>query len=75
MNCVKGCDKSAQKLISTVLDNFPAFRDIADYEGRKVSILKRAQILVADIWALFKGQGIGEFHDIDSLTMFADYRY
>lgn len=74
VNCVKGCDKSAQKLISTVLDNFPAFRDIADYEGRKVSILKRAQILVADIWALFKGQGIGEFHDIDSLTMFADYR-
>lgn len=35
---------------------------------------KRAQILIADIWACFEGQGYGEFHDIDTITMFADYR-
>jgi hypothetical protein len=39
-----------------------------------VSFWKRAQILVADIWACFEGKGLGTFHDIDSLTMFADYR-
>lgn len=39
-----------------------------------VSIHKRAQILIGDIWACHEGQGLGEFDDIDSLTMFADYR-
>lgn len=39
-----------------------------------VSLYKRAQILVADIWACFEGQGHGRFADIDTLTMFADYR-
>ena len=32
------------------------------------------QILVSDLWALFEGQGRGRFDDIDTLTMFADYR-
>jgi len=39
-----------------------------------VSFLKRAQIFAADLWRRFDGQGYGEFHDIDTLTMFADYR-
>lgn len=29
---------------------------------------------MGDIWACFKGEGIGKFLDIDYLTMFADYR-
>jgi hypothetical protein len=29
---------------------------------------------VADLWACFDGQGIGQFDDIDSITIFADYR-
>jgi len=36
--------------------------------------MKRAQILVADLWACFEGAGPGEFRDIDKITMFADYR-
>jgi hypothetical protein len=39
-----------------------------------VRFLKRAQILVADLWAAFDGASYGEFHDIDKITMFADYR-
>lgn len=35
---------------------------------------KRVQILVADLWACFEGQGHGKFDDIDHITMFADYR-
>lgn len=35
---------------------------------------KRAQIFVADVYGAFGGQGYGLFHDIDQLTMFADYR-
>jgi len=30
--------------------------------------------LVADVHSAFNGKGIGEFEDIKSLTMFADYR-
>lgn len=40
----------------------------------QVTFYKRAQILVADIWGCFEGQGIGFFADIDCITMFADYR-
>lgn len=43
---------------------------------RVVFLLKRAQILVADIWACFGGRSYGAFNEqaIDRLTMFADYR-
>ena len=40
----------------------------------EVTIYKRAQILVADIWACCGAKGYGEFKDIDVITMFADYR-
>lgn len=33
--------------------------------------MKRPQILVADIWAAFNEESYGEFHDIDTITMFA----
>jgi hypothetical protein len=42
--------------------------------GPAVYLLKRAQILVADLWGCFQGEGHGHFEDIDTLTMFADYR-
>ena len=40
-----------------------------------MKLYKRAQILIADLWACFEGQGPGMFNDIDSITMFADYRF
>lgn len=39
-----------------------------------IRLMKRAQILVADLWACFDGVSYGEFRDIDKITMFADYR-
>jgi hypothetical protein len=36
--------------------------------------MKRAQILIADVWACFNGEAYGAFADIDTITMFADYR-
>lgn len=38
-------------------------------------IYKRAQILIADIWSSFAGTSLGTFYDIDTITMFADYRW
>ncbi|XP_048510165.1 queuosine salvage protein isoform X2 [Athalia rosae] len=74
VNCIKACDNSAEKLLKLVVTKFECFRDVADYRGHKVSIYKRAQILVGDIWACYRGNGLGLFHDIEIITMFADYR-
>lgn len=43
------------------------------YKGRQVFLYKRAQIFVADLWGAFRGQVYGEFKDISSLTIMADY--
>ncbi|XP_017661804.1 PREDICTED: UPF0553 protein C9orf64 homolog [Lepidothrix coronata] len=74
LTCVKMSEKSAQKLLHLVLENFPSYRDEAVFEKKKVSFYKRAQILVADTWSVLEGKGDGFFDDISSLTIFADYR-
>ncbi|KAI9844937.1 MAG: hypothetical protein M1838_001969 [Thelocarpon superellum] len=73
-NCIQRANHSAPALVNLLAENFPCFRDESRFEGRRVPILKRAQILVADLWACFDGEGYGRFDDIDKITMFADYR-
>eukprot|EP00055_Hartaetosiga_balthica_P013752 m.72013 g.72013 ORF g.72013 m.72013 type:complete len:360 (+) comp8365_c0_seq15:302-1381(+) len=73
-NCIKLANQSAQKLLDLVVDSFPCFCDKSTYNDEEVWILKRVQILVADLWGCFKGASWGQFDDIDSITMFADYR-
>ncbi|XP_077985983.1 queuosine 5'-phosphate N-glycosylase/hydrolase-like [Glandiceps talaboti] len=74
VNCIRQCDQSAQKLLDFIVSTFPCYLDVATHQGKQVSFYKRAQILVADLWSCFLGQGHGTFHDIDCITMFADYR-
>lgn len=52
---------------------YAGFRDHTIYKGRQVFLYKRAQIFAADLHGAFKGQGYGEFIDISSMTIFADY--
>ena len=74
VNCIKACNGSAESLLSLIVNEFPCFRDEAPFEELHCSFYKRAQILVGDIWACFRGKDLGFFADIDSITMFADYR-
>ncbi|GAB6027484.1 hypothetical protein CHUAL_001738 [Chamberlinius hualienensis] len=74
LNCVKVAGGSAKALVDLVVENFRSYKDEAIYEGQRVAFYKRAQILVADIWACFEGKEEGHFDDIETLTMFADYR-
>jgi len=74
VECIESCKGSAEKLLQLIVKEFESYRDEADYEGHRISIYKRAQILIGDIWACYEGRGLGEFHDIDSIAMFADYR-
>ncbi|KAJ2756066.1 hypothetical protein GGI19_001127 [Coemansia pectinata] len=73
-NLLACCEGSAQRLVHLVVSEFACFRDEHQFHGHAVAMYKRAQILVADIWACFEGKGLGRFVDIDSITMFADYR-
>jgi len=38
---------------------------------RQIFFYKRAQIFVGDVWGAFKGQGLGHFDDIATMTCFA----
>ncbi|KAL6235811.1 hypothetical protein BDW75DRAFT_128083 [Aspergillus navahoensis] len=73
-NCIYNANHSAAALVNLLAESFSCFRDEVVFQGRRVRLYKRAQILVADLWACFDGNGYGEFQDIDKITMFADYR-
>ncbi|PRT55781.1 hypothetical protein B9G98_03401 [Wickerhamiella sorbophila] len=71
---LRSCNCSASRLLDWVTTNLQSYNDRFVYRNMKVSILKRAQILVGELWACFNGEGLGRFDDIDNITMFADYR-
>jgi hypothetical protein len=71
---VRDARRSAVRLARLAADSFSSFDDVALYEGRPVVFLKRAQILVADLWGAFGGAEWGRFDDIAELTAFADYK-
>lgn len=75
INLIEAADHSAAALVNLLAADFSCFNDVTRFENRKsVRFLKRAQILCADLWAAFEGEGYGRFDDIDKITIFADYR-
>jgi len=54
--------------------DFSSFADTALWRGERVVFLKRAQICVADLHALFGGHGVGALSGLAELTAFADYK-
>ncbi|KAL0206569.1 hypothetical protein P9112_001876 [Eukaryota sp. TZLM1-RC] len=73
-NVLNQCNQSAIKLIQLVVAEFPSFNDSCHFGDEVVYFMKRAQILVADLWGCFSGSPPAQFDDISELTMFADYR-
>ncbi len=71
---IEAAEGSGAALVTLITAEFPGFRDHAIYKGFPVYFYKRAQIAVGDLWGSFGGQGLGHFHDLHRLTMFADYR-
>lgn len=65
---------SAAALARLLVSEFPSFNDACVYRGREVKFYKRAQLAPAMIYQRFNGKGPGAFHDIDDLTVFADYK-
>jgi hypothetical protein len=54
----------------TLADRLPSYRDVSRYDGFPVPLLKRAQIIPADL----HGAGAARFPDLDTLTCFPDYK-
>jgi putative queuosine salvage protein len=68
---VQAAERSAARLVGD-LDRIPEFHDVASYHGYDVPLYKRAQITAYDLAVAFDHEGLGEFHDLHRLTMFAD---
>src|SRR5262245_23695379 len=62
---------SAEQLVR-ILARMPLYRDVARYEGFEVPFYKRAQITCSDLAEALRERGLGRFHDLDELTLFAD---
>jgi len=62
---------SAERLVE-ILAEMPFYRDVARYQGFEVPFYKRAQITCHDLSQALEGRGLGAFHDLDQLTLFAD---
>lgn len=58
-NIVRSAENSAVKLLNILTSTFPNFQDHAIYKGHQIHFYKRAQILIGDIYAHFKGKGLG----------------
>jgi hypothetical protein len=56
----------------TALAEMPLYRDVSRYDGIEVPFFKRAQLTAADLAAALGAEGLGHFHDLDRLTLFAD---
>ncbi len=68
---VDSADGSAERLAELLVE-MPYFNDASSYDKLRVAFYKRAQIVSADLWTAFHGQGPGHFDDLDRLTIFAD---
>ncbi|KAL8821401.1 MAG: hypothetical protein Q9223_000550 [Gallowayella weberi] len=76
LDLIHKANNSAAALVKLLVAHLPCFNDTATFgdPAQTVHFYKRAQILVADLWACFGGKSYGSFHDIETITMFADYR-
>lgn len=64
----------AVDLANLIGEAFSSFHDVSQYRGVAVRFYKRAQIVAADLWGSFGGEGIGGLKRIEALTAFADYK-
>jgi putative queuosine salvage protein len=73
-NALEAAGRDAASLALLLARDFSSFADIATWKGQRISLLKRAQICVADIYTAFEGKGLGALTGLDQLTAFADYK-
>jgi len=71
MHLLEAAASSAEALVRLLIQ-MPYFNDVETYGQLRVPLFKRAQLTAADLAIAFDGHGLGHFHDLDRLTIFAD---
>ena len=56
------------------METFPAFKDVANFKGKDIYIIKKAQLLTADLYRQIRHHFPERFHfkDISELTVMSD---
>jgi len=64
---------TAAHFVETLVNTFPAFSDKTEFQGKDIFVLKKVQLLAADLHRRFK-DSLPQFNfsDVDSLTVFSD---
>ncbi len=73
-NMIINAKNDALKLLDVIVTTFPSFQDIRIYQGKTIYFHKRAQLLISDIYQLFRGKKYGNLKNINKLTACADYK-
>jgi len=68
---IESANASADRLVRQFVE-MPYFNDFEVYGTITVPFYKRAQLTAADLALAFEGNGLGQFNDLDTLTIFAD---
>lgn len=71
LNFLNSNHGSAVTLVEKIAQ-WDSFKDISFYQGRPIPVMKRAQIVAADLHLAFHFSPERQFQDIDQLTSFAD---
>lgn len=71
LNCIAAADHKAAHLVRLLAEQ-PLFRDVSHYHGFEVPLYKRSQLLASDLSLALDGRGLGQFEDLNDLTIFAD---
>jgi len=72
-NLLKESNFDAIKIVKSILENFPCFKDASSLDGKEVIFLKRAQICANDFAYVLKNSE-NEVTNLDKLTAYADYK-
>jgi hypothetical protein len=73
-NFLQSCDFEAGKMADTMLENFPSFRDIHNYKGRRVQLCKLLQLTIWSIHRVLLRRGKTGIRGVEQLTAMPDYK-
>lgn len=74
MYAIESVGNKAWPLAILLMTEFDSFRDVANYRGKIVYFMKRAQIAALDISMAWQTHEYPPLSGLDELTAFADYR-
>ncbi len=74
IHAVESVNEQAWPLAVLLMTNFDSFRDVSDYRGKAVYIMKRAQICALDLSVVWQQHDHPPLEGLETLTAFADYR-